>query len=160
MTTLMKDVNINCSFCKTQITCKVIDQHIALIVSPDCLIICSKSECTALKKDLEFYNEKLSRQRYIETITCTPQERITYEQKLLPLKNAATQFNQTYKNVFRYLNEMDQLLRWQYDVECDTCACKYKYLKFENLIYGFKEDAHICNDCYYKYMEKLVYIGN
>ena len=42
---------------------------------------------------------------------------------------------------------------------CVTCATVYSYYKFENLIYGFKEDSLFCNDCYYKYLEKLHNFG-
>jgi hypothetical protein len=32
---------------------------------------------------------------------------------------------------------------------CICCQTVFNYFKFENLIFGYKEDAPICEPCYY-----------
>ena len=39
------------------------------------------------------------------------------------------------------------------------CRKKFAYYKFENLLFGYKEDSPICVECYYKGIDRLVEFG-
>jgi hypothetical protein len=54
---------------------------------------------------------------------------------------------------------MEDLTVRKTNIKCIGCNAWYNYLKYENLLYGFKEDSTFCNDCYYKYLEDLVKLG-
>jgi hypothetical protein len=44
-------------------------------------------------------------------------------------------------------------------VLCQVCNRKFEVLRFENLIYGFKEDANFCEPCYEKHLKFIVTSG-
>ena len=81
-----------------------------------------------------------------------------YEKELQPLAHLIEKYNKTFPKVASYM-QMMQALTKQESVLCQICNRKFEILRFENLLFGVKEETNICEPCYQKHLQFVVTNG-
>ena len=120
-------------------------------------MICEDNECIGKNLQLQRFEELLEGQDYLVDSVCSFGEKDRFKSLDTVLID---KLKLTFPKLFNYMQRMTDLLSCTFGPTCSICKQVFNhYFKFENLIYGFKEDKPVCEPCYYKHLEKLINFG-